>query len=146
MDSLPLHHLGRSGKGYITSFPLSLDRDSHHWPPPWFSSLQTQTEVCHQLSACRGPITPLLSLHNCMSQLLILSLLYIYPSYLPWRTLTKEWDPMYFSMILCVNSPQEMHTAYLNNATHTPTLKYETLLRVLWNQQDLVWRNFNVGV
>lgn len=42
--------------------------------------------------------------------------------------------------------PQEMHTAYLNNATHTPTLKYETLLKVLWNQQDLVWENFNEGV
>lgn len=36
-----------------------------------------------------------------------------------------------------------MHTAYLNNATHTLTLKYETLLKVFWNQQDLVWENFN---
>ena len=53
---------------------------------------------------------------------------------------------MYFSMILCVNYPQEIHTAYLNNATHTPTFKYETLLKVLWNQQDLVWNNFNEGV
>ena len=36
-----------------------------------------------------------------------------------------------------------MHIAYLNNATHTLTLKYETLLKVFWNQQDLVWENFN---